>query len=73
MGIAGGNDGLPTAHSAKCGRRLKAEFPSLSCDQVSDFMGFEMPPHILYRIEFGRVSRQSFDHETTFGGGYVVF
>jgi len=36
-------------------------------------MGFEMPPHILDRIEFGRVSRQPFDRETTFGGSHVVF
>ena len=32
-----------------------------------------MPPHILDRIEFGRVSRQPFDHEATFGGGHIVF
>lgn len=36
-------------------------------------MRFEMPPHILDRIEFGRVSRQPFDHEATFGGGHIVF
>lgn len=36
-------------------------------------MRFEMPPHILDRIEFGRVSRQSFDHEATLGGGHIVF
>jgi hypothetical protein len=36
-------------------------------------MRFEMPPHILDRIEFGSVSRQPFDHETTFGGRHVVF
>lgn len=36
-------------------------------------MRFEVPPHIFNRIEFGRVSRQPFDHEATFGGGHVVF
>lgn len=36
-------------------------------------MRFEMPPHILDRIEFGRVSRQPFDHKATFGGGHIVF
>jgi len=36
-------------------------------------MGFEMPPHILDRIEFRRVSRQPFDGEAAFGGGHIVF
>lgn len=36
-------------------------------------MRFEMPPHILDRIEFGRVSRQPLDHEATLGFGHVVF
>lgn len=36
-------------------------------------MRFERPPHILDRIEFGRVSRQSFDHDATLGGRHVIF
>ena len=36
-------------------------------------MRFEMPPHILDRIEFGRVSRQSCNHDTALGGGNVIF
>lgn len=36
-------------------------------------MRFEMPPHILDRIEFGRVSRQPFDHEAPVGGSHIVF
>ena len=36
-------------------------------------MRFEMPPHILDGIEFGRVSRQSCNHDTTLGGGNVIF
>ena len=32
-----------------------------------------MPPHILDRIKFRRVSRQPFDDEATFGGGHIVF
>ena len=36
-------------------------------------MGFEVAPHILDRVKFGRISRQPFDHETTFGGGHIVF
>ena len=36
-------------------------------------MRFEMPPHILYRIEFGRVSRQTFNHDAPLGGRHIVF
>jgi len=36
-------------------------------------MRFEMPPHILDRIEFGRVSRQAFDHKAALGQGHIVF
>ena len=36
-------------------------------------MRFEMSPHILDRIEFGRVSRQPFDHHAALGAGHVVF
>ena len=36
-------------------------------------MCFKMPPHILDRIEFGRVSRQPFDHEAAFGASHVIF
>ena len=36
-------------------------------------MRFEMPPHILDRIKFGRISRQPFDYDAPLGGGYIVF
>ena len=36
-------------------------------------MGFEMPPHVLDRIEFGRVSRQPFNHKAALGANHVVF
>ena len=36
-------------------------------------MGFEVAPHILDRIEFGRVSRQPFAHDAPLGGSHVVF
>lgn len=36
-------------------------------------MGFEMPPDIFDRIEFGRVSWHSFDPDSSFGGRHVVF
>ena len=73
MGIASGDDGPPPTHPAQCGRGFKTELPSLRRDQVGNLMGFEMSPHILDRIEFGRISRQSFDDEATFGGGHIAF
>lgn len=36
-------------------------------------MRFEMPPHILHRIEFRRVSRQPFHHDAPLGGCHMVF
>ncbi len=36
-------------------------------------MRFEIPPHILDRIEFGRISWQPFNHDVPPGGGNVVF
>jgi hypothetical protein len=73
LGIAGGNNQPTAAHSAKCGGRFKTEFPSFGRDQVGNLMCFEMPPHILDWIEFGRVSRQPFDHAAALGAGHVVF
>ena len=32
-----------------------------------------MPPHILHRIEFGRVSRQPFDGDALPGGSNIIF
>ena len=71
--MAGGNNQLAAAHAAKCGGGFETQFPSLRCNQVGNFMGFEVPPHIFDRIEFGCVSRQPFDYEATFGGGHIVF
>lgn len=73
LGIAGGNNQPAAAHTAQCGCGFKTEFPGLRGDQIGNLMCFEMPPHILDRIEFGRVSRQPFDYEATFGGGHMVF
>ena len=36
-------------------------------------MCFEMPPHILHRIEFGRVRRQPFNYDASLGGRHIVF
>ena len=73
LGIAGGNNQPAAAHTAQCGCGFKTEFPSLRGDQIGNLMRFEMPAHILDRIEFGRVSWQPFDDEPTFGGGHMVF
>ena len=71
--VTGSDDGLTAAHTAQCCRGFKTEFPSLRRNQVGNLMGFEMPPHIFDRIEFGRVSWQPFDPEATFSGGHIVF
>jgi len=71
--IAGGDNGPAAAHPAQRGRGFKTEFPSLGRNQVGNLMGFKMPPHILDRIEFGRVSRQPFDPDSAFGSRHVVF
>ena len=42
-------------------------------NQVGNLMSLEMPPHILHRIEFGRVSRQPFNHDAPLGGRHIVF
>ena len=36
-------------------------------------MRFEMPPHIFDRIEFGRISRQPFNHDAPLGGSNIIF
>ena len=73
LGVAGGDNLSAAAHPAQCGGGFKTEFPSPGRDQVGNLMRFEMPPHILDRIEFGRVSRQSFDYDATFGGSHIIF
>lgn len=71
--VAGRDNRGPAAHAAEGCRRFKTEFPGLGRDQVRDLMNFEMPPHIFDRIEFGRVSREPFDHDAPPGGSHVVF
>lgn len=72
MGVAGGDDGVSTAHSAKGCGCLQTEFPSLGGDQIGDLMRLEMSPHIFDRIEFGRIGRQPLDLNAAPGGGDVV-
>lgn len=36
-------------------------------------MRFKMPPHVFDRIEFGRISRQPFDHDAPLGGRNIIF
>jgi len=73
LGVAGGDNLSASAHPAQCGGGFKTEFPGLGRDQVGNLMRFEMSPHILDRIEFGRVSRQPFDPDATFGGSHIIF
>ena len=72
LGIAGGDNDPAAAHAAQSRRGLKTEFPSLGYDQVRNLMRFEMPPHVLDWIEFGGISRQPCDHESSPGGRHVV-
>ena len=73
LGVAGGNEGIPSAHPAQGGGGLPTEFPGLGGDPIGDFMRLEMSPHILHRIEFGRMGRQPPDLNASPGGGDVVF
>lgn len=73
LGVAGGDDGIPSAHPAQGGGCLQAKFPSLGGDQIGNFMRLEMPPHIFHGIEFGSIGRQPFDHDATFGGSHMIF
>lgn len=73
LGVAGGDDRVASAHAAKSGGRLQTEFPSLGGDQIGYLMRLEMSPHILDRIEFGRIGWQPFDLNAFPGGDDVVF
>ena len=73
MGIAGGDNEPSPSHASQCGGCFQAKFPGFGRDQVGDLMGFEMPPHIFDRIEFGGVSGQSLDHDSPLGGSHIVF
>ena len=73
LGVAGGDDGVAAAHSAKGCRCLQAEFPGLGGNQIGDFMRLEMPPHIFNRIEFGRIGGQPFELNPSLGIGDEVF
>ena len=73
MCIAGGDNLLTAPHSAECGGGFKTKFPSFGHDQVGNLMVFQMPPHILDRIEFRRVSRQPLDYKAALGRGHIVF
>ena len=70
--IAGRDNGRAAAHAAQGGGGFKAEFPSFGCQQVGNFMSFELAPHIFDRIEFRRVSGQAFQDQAPAGGGDVI-
>lgn len=63
--VAGGDDVLSAAHPTQSGCSLKVQFPRLGHEQVGNLMGFKMPPHVLDRIEFRRISRQPLDCQST--------
>lgn len=67
LGIAGGEDGFSPAHPAQGGRGFHAQFPRLGHDEIGDFMGFEMTPHIFDRIEFGRIGWQALNLDSSLG------
>jgi hypothetical protein len=71
--VTRGDDGGPAAQSAQGGGGFQAQFPSLSGDQVGNFVGFEMAPHVFHRIEFGRIGRQAMDLQTPFCAGNEAF
>ena len=72
MSIAGGDDAHSAAHPAQGCGCFHSQFPRLGRDEVGDFVGFEMTPHIFDRVEFGRIGRQSFEVDSSLGGGDEV-
>ena len=73
LAIAGGNNLRAAAHPPQGCSCFKTQLPGLGRDQISDLVVFEMSPHILDRVEFGRIGRQSLHHELSSGGGNVGF
>ena len=63
LGVTGGNDLGAAPHPTQCSTGFEAQFPSLGCDQIGDLVVFEMSPHILDRVEFGRIGRQALNDE----------
>ena len=52
---------------------MVAQLPSVTGEEVGDFMLLEMRPEIFHRIELGRISRQSLEPESAVGGGEERF
>lgn len=52
---------------------MVAQFPSVTGEEVGDFMLLEMRPEIFHRIELGGISRQSLEPEPVIGGGEERF
>jgi len=72
LGVAGGDDGGSPSQTAQGGGRFKAQFPCPGCQEIANFVCFEMAPHVLDRIEFRRVSRQAFQDDALSGRGDVL-
>ena len=73
LGIAGSDYPRAATHSAQSGGCFHAQFPSLRHDEVGDLVRLEMAPHILDRVELGRIRGQPLDHKTASGSSHVVF
>jgi len=73
LGIAGGKNLRAAAHPPECGGGFEAQFPSLGCDQIGNLMVLEISPHILNRIEFGRIGRQPLHQQSPSGPGDILF
>ena len=72
LGVARGNDGPSAPHAAQRGGGGQAQFPSLGRQKVANLMRFEMATNILGRVEFRRISRQSFDDDAFAGARDVI-
>lgn len=69
MDPAGADDAWASAHAAEGTRGVVAQFPSVSGEEVGDFMLLEMRPKIFHRIELRGVSRQPLKPEPATAGG----
>lgn len=72
LGVTGGDDGFAPAHAAQGGGGFKAQFPGLGYNQVGNFVGFKVAPHIFHRIEFRRIGGKPLDLDSTAGRENII-
>jgi hypothetical protein len=70
--IVGCDNRSSTAHSAQGSGSFQAELPGLSYHQVGDLVGLEVTPHILDRVEFGRIGRKALSDDAPARGRDVI-